>query len=132
MAMNADEAVKILEALARGIDPETGQGVAEGSLLHNPHVVRALFMGARALERCEEPPPKAGPTTQARAAGEEAVGQRWTPDEERRLLEAFDAGCDVAQRAKAHQRKPGGIRARLVRLGRLGDEDPSGGGAGAE
>lgn len=41
----------------------------------------------------------------------------WTPAEEERLAARYKNGESVADMAKAHDRQPGGIRARLVKLG---------------
>ena len=43
----------------------------------------------------------------------------WTADEERRLLERHHAGQRAAEIAAALDRGSGGVRSRLVRLGRL-------------
>lgn len=46
-------------------------------------------------------------------------GKPWTPDEERQLLESFDAQVSILDIAKALNRGVGGIQARLTKLGRL-------------
>jgi hypothetical protein len=43
--------------------------------------------------------------------------QAWTAAEEAALAEEFQNGRTVAQMAESHERRPGGITARLVRLG---------------
>ena len=45
--------------------------------------------------------------------------QRWTPEEDAKLTEEFRAGSSVAEMAQSHNRRPGAISARLVRLGLL-------------
>jgi hypothetical protein len=52
------------------------------------------------------------------------AGKPWTEQEDRELLEKFDAGETVAQLAEAHDRTPAGIHARLVRHGRLQGTGP--------
>ena len=113
--MTPSEAAQILEALARGIDPETGNVFPEDSPLHSTYVVRALYMGAKAL---------GASTTPAKAKrdvpeGLEYAWQAWTKEEESKLLAGFDTGATVEELALAHRRKVGGIRARLLKLGRL-------------
>jgi len=73
---------------------------------------RALFAATHALEKVEsferrrqQLPPKAGAP--------------WTEDEERRLLASFDAGRGLVEIARAHERSQTGVRARLVKYGRL-------------
>jgi hypothetical protein len=110
--MSPKEAQRLLEALAQGVDPETGEELPPESPIHAPSIIRALYLGARALatqaaaeERRQPSPPKAG--------------KPWTPDEERKLLVGYDAGVPVKRLAEIHERSRGGITARLARLGRI-------------
>ena len=41
----------------------------------------------------------------------------WTPEEEGKLIAGFKAGLKVAELAKEHGRKKGGISSRLKKLG---------------
>lgn len=50
--------------------------------------------------------------------------QRWTEDEDAELTEQFRAGRTVAEMSKMHERRPGGITARLVRLGLVDADSP--------
>jgi hypothetical protein len=111
--MRPVEARQIIEVLAKGIDPATGEVLPEDSPVHNPHVIRALFLAAQALastaelaERVRKPLPA-------------SAGKGWSEDEDRRLAEAFDAGTSVADLAALHERSRGAITSRLIRLGRL-------------
>lgn len=45
------------------------------------------------------------------------AGRRWTKEEEQRLIEEFKQGLSIAEIAKRHNRKRGGIRSRLDKLG---------------
>lgn len=111
--MSPTEARRIIEALAQGVDPETGAEVLpQDSLLQRPAVIRALFCASQALTTAER---KKKP---ADAASGNA-GSAWTEEEDRRLLDAFDQGSTVDQLAHAHGRSKGGIASRLVRLGRI-------------
>ena len=47
------------------------------------------------------------------------TGEPWSEDEDRKLLASFDAGHALGELAAAHQRTQTGIRARLVKYGRL-------------
>ncbi len=51
-------------------------------------------------------------------------GQLWSADEEDRLRGEYDAGWTVAAMADTHQRGPGAIESRLVRLGLEDSENP--------
>lgn len=117
------EAAQILEALGRGVDPETGEMFPEDSPLNSPHVVRALFMGAKALgQNVIESKPRRDVVT----PGLENAGQRWTSEEEQRLLQAFDNGASINSLALAHHRNAGGITSRLVKLGRIEQQSNEG------
>lgn len=47
------------------------------------------------------------------------AGAKWTPQEETALLQAFDDGMSIQELSAKHGRSEGGIRSRLVKLGRL-------------
>jgi hypothetical protein len=108
--MDATQAHQIISALADGCDPITGEKV-EASVLHHGDVIRALHIAVRALEK------GAKPRDSRRMPAKH--GAPWTEQEDRELLERFDAGQSVEQLAEAHERRPAGIRARLERHGRL-------------
>ena len=111
LPMTPAEAKQIIEVLADGIDPATGEVLADDSPLSSPHVIRALFIATKALELMAD---KA-----ARPAAPGNAGKPWTEDEDQRLVAAFDANTPVATLARAHERTTGAITSRLIRLGRL-------------
>jgi hypothetical protein len=123
--MTPSEAKQVIDVLAAGVDPETGEVLPADSPLNSPHVIRALFLASRALELQAGAPAK--PTSKPKAAkpaGTPAnAGVAWTDEEAQRLAAAFDAGADIAQLARDHQRTTGAIRARLIRMGRLQLDD---------
>ena len=112
--MTSDDAARILEALAKGIDPETGEFFPENSPLNSPHIIRALFLGAKALQ---EGAPVVAATKRVVEEGLEHAWKPWTAEEEERLAAAFGRGDSINSIAEAHRRKPGGITSRLIRLG---------------
>jgi hypothetical protein len=62
------------------------------------------------------------PTSQAASTARKQPGQAgkpWSPEEDRRLVEAFDQGADLDMLTASHARSKGGIASRLVRLGRI-------------
>lgn len=110
--MNQAEALAIVRSLANGVDPASGEVFPAESAYQRPDTVRALFTAVESLERSEQferrkqsLPPKAG--------------QPWSEEEDRQLLASFDAGRGLMELASAHQRTQTGIRARLVKYGRL-------------
>ncbi len=113
------QTLTILNALANGIHPATGEAFPADSPYQHPDTVRALFAAVRALE-----------TTGARAApaplsksqpgvAPANVGSRWTTEEEQRLAAAFDAGKRVSELAGLHSRSVAAIEARLLKLGKI-------------
>jgi hypothetical protein len=110
--MNQAEALAIVRSLANGVDPASGEVFPAESAYQRPETVRALFAAVESLERSEQferrkqsLPPKAG--------------QPWSEEEDRQLLSSFDSGRGLIELASAHQRTQTGIRARLVKYGRL-------------
>ncbi|CAN5500077.1 hypothetical protein BH11PSE9_BH11PSE9_38420 [soil metagenome] len=110
--MSPQDAQKIIDALASGIDPETGEVFPEDSPLNNAHVIRALFIASKALgaqlKRVESNDGRPG-----------KAGKPWSEDEDRQLLRGYDEGASVEELAERHERSVGGITSRLVRLGRI-------------
>ena len=112
--MSPLEAKKIIDALANGIDPETGEILLSQSTFNSPQVIRALFVAASALERA------------ARRADRDNslpnnAGRSWSEGEDKQLLVIFDSGTPVKEIAARHGRTLGAITSRLVRLGRIKD-----------
>jgi hypothetical protein len=110
--MNQAEALGIVRSLANGVDPASGEVFAPDSPYQRADTVRALFQAVEALERSEQferrkqqLPPKAGAP--------------WSEEEDRKLLASFDSGRGLVELASSHQRTQTGIRARLVKYGRL-------------
>ena len=115
--MEKEQASKILNALANGVHPATGEVFAVDSPYQHPDIVRALFEAVRTMEGSETRPPAA----QARGHSEAPLNTfvRWTPEEENRLAAGFDAGKTSADLAKAHNRTRAAIEARLLKLGKI-------------
>lgn len=111
--MTPEEAKHIMTVLASGVDPTTGEVLPDDSTLNSPHVIRALFLAAKALEQMTARPARPSTDTPAKA------GKPWSEEEDQRLLGSFDAGTPVAALARHHERTSGAITSRLVRLGRL-------------
>lgn len=120
--MEKEQALRVLNALANGVHPATGEKFAADSPYQHPETVRALFEAMRAVESggvAAAPAPAAPAAARRPALPQSGSGSRWSPDEEQRLAAAFDAGRTVDELARAHGRSRAGIEARLVRLGKL-------------
>ena len=115
--MEREQALKILNALANGVHPATGEVFAADSPYQHPDTVRALFEAVRVMEgsaqnnagAAERRPPDVPANTFV----------RWSPEEEARLAEEFDAGRTSAELAKLHNRSRAAIEARLLKLGKI-------------
>jgi len=116
--MDTEQTLRILNALANGVHPATGEKFAADSPYQHPDTVRALFEAMRAVDGGGAPLLAAAPERKP-ALPQSGSGSRWSGDEEQRLTAAFDAGRTVDELARAHQRSRAAIEARLVRLGKL-------------
>lgn len=115
--MEREQALRILNALANGVHPATGEKFAADSPYQHPDTVRALFEAIRAVDGAaaqHAPERKAAPPMP-----QSGSGSRWSTEEEQRLATAFDAGRTVDELARAHSRSRAAIEARLVRLGKM-------------
>lgn len=106
------QAIGLIEALANGADPITGELLQGSSPYNNPQVIRALFQALKALEHIHE----GGKRRRTLAPNS---GRPWADDEDRLLAEAFDGGVPLVDLAAKHSRTQGAIAARLVKLGRI-------------
>lgn len=111
--MDDNKALAIVSALADGVNPYTGEVFEPDSPYQAADVIRALYIAVRAME-----------LTGSKASSNRArlpanAGKPWTEQEDRELLEKFDAGQSVAQLAEVHDRTLAGIQARLERHGRV-------------
>jgi len=110
--MNTNEARQIIQSLADGRCPQTGQVLPADSLYQSADVVRALLIACRALERAER--------QEVRATSlPEHAGKSWDVAEDEQLCREFDAGRSVAELVQLHKRTRGAIQSRLERLGKM-------------
>lgn len=107
--MKIGKAIKIVNALAKGVNPRTGAEFSEKSPYRDQRTIRALLMATKVLEQIKK--------NEDRHLGN--AGTPWKGKEERQLVSAFDAGRKISQLAKEHQRTEGAIRSRLLHLGKV-------------
>ena len=108
--MDKQEALQIIQTLADGIDPATGEVFGPESPYQNAQTVRALFVAADAIasrirrqKRKESLP--------------ERAGQPWTEQESEELRQAFNATTPLKELVRKHQRTRGAICSQLKKLG---------------
>lgn len=114
--MDRTHALEIIDSLAAGVDPFTGEILPENSTLQHPDVVRALFAAKFALQimrKAQKAPAPKDPNLPNHA------GKSWSEEEDRQLVSAFESGNTAKELAFKHQRTDGAIRSRLIRLGKL-------------
>ena len=114
--MEREQTLRILNALANGVHPATGEQFAADSPYQHPDTVRALYAAVRALDGGATTTPA---SERRPAPPQSGAGSRWSEEEEQRLVTAFDAGRTIDALAQAHNRTRAAIEARLGRLGKL-------------
>ena len=122
--MDPDRAHEIIQALANGKDPYTGDALPASSVYQQADTVRALYLALEGLDRLKR-------SKARKTDGPPMSGQPWTTEEEQEVLRDFDAKIDVNEIAAKHQRTTGAIWSRLEKLGRI-SPDRRRGGEGAE
>ncbi len=103
---------RVIEQLAHGLHPETGEPLSSSQVVHEASVIRALFSVLEALR--SERSLNEGVTGQAERA---RAGRPWTRAEDEELRAEFAAHATFRAIAQNHDRTRGAIQARLVRLG---------------
>ena len=125
--MELQIARQIIDVLAQGIHPVTGEAMPDDSPYNAPPVIRALHTVSRALEGAGPAP--AAPSAEGqkpRRAQPPNAGKPWTDQEDAALETAFDAGIPVKQVAQELGRTAFAVEQRLVKLGMV--VGPAGGG----
>lgn len=110
--MQTTEALKILQALADGADPSTGEVLSSESLYQHPQIVRALMTAVRIMERQQER------DRRVRFLPGNA-GKAWDKTEQDQLCRDFDAGTSIKELASRHARTQVAVQSRLIKLGRI-------------
>jgi hypothetical protein len=114
--MERDHALKILNALANGVHPGTGEVFGADSPYQYPDTVRALVEAVRVMESGDTAPASA-PRERKELPANTFV--RWTREEEDRLAAGFDGGKTSAELAQLHNRSRAAIEARLLKMGKI-------------
>ncbi len=110
--MDIAETLKIVRALANGVDPETGGNLEQNSTCCQPRVVKALNRSISALVQ-EQKREQRKPSNAFR---------KWTRAEDAQVCEEVRNGKDFHDIAAAHNRTLASIVARLVKLGKINAE----------
>ncbi|HEX8816806.1 MAG TPA: hypothetical protein VF753_15015 [Terriglobales bacterium] len=110
--MELDEALRIVRALADGVDPLTGKECSPDALVRNAEVVIALHraVGAMAAQAERERLKKEQPGNAYRW---------WSKPEEAQVCEELRRGLDLKEIAKKHNRTVAAVVTRLIKLGKI-------------
>lgn len=108
--MELQAARQIIDTLAQGIHPVTGEAMPEDSPYNAPPVIRALFAVSQAL---------LVPQVRARRVLPPNAGKPWEMSEDAQLASGFDAGKPVEELATDAGRTRFAVETRLVKLGKL-------------
>ncbi|MCD8352795.1 MAG: hypothetical protein LUC47_00530 [Clostridiales bacterium] len=109
--MELKRAKEILELLADGTDPMTGELLPDDHVCNRPDVVRALHT---VLRNVSEKKKRDLPAN---------AGQPWTEEADNALRDMFLRGCTNREIQNYFQRTEGAISARLVKLGLIANRD---------
>lgn len=109
--MELQTAHQIIDTLAQGIHPVTGEAMPEDSPYNAPPVIRALFAVSQALQGQAPRVARREPPSNA--------GKAWRGEEDAKLASAFDAGTELKQLAADLGRTPFAVETRLIKLGKL-------------
>jgi hypothetical protein len=107
--MTLEEARRIIELLADGTNPQTGEILPEGDYIHHRDCVRALSIAASALTETRRP--TNSPQRPANA------GLPWSKEQDEELLRLYGERTPIEDLASHSERTTGSIRSRLVGLG---------------
>jgi hypothetical protein len=107
--MEIQEAIKVIRALADGVQPETREALKDDSVCRNPQVVMALNRALAALVTQE----------QRELKKPASAGQYWSRAEDKQVCEELRKGMNFDDIAKAHNRSVPSIIVRLLKLGKI-------------
>ena len=108
--MEISQAREIVEALADGINPVTGEVLPAEDSCNQPDVIRAL----NAVLKQIEAKPKKGPKN---------AGAKWSAEEEQLLVKMYKNGATKKEMRGTFSRTENALAARLVHLGIIKDRD---------
>ena len=105
--MDIQRAKELLEVLADGIDPLTGEVLPDDHVCNKGEIIRALHCAIEALSR------------KRRAPLPENNGKPWTEELDNELCRLFDEGVKRQALCAHFKRTSGSILSRLEKLGKV-------------
>lgn len=123
--MDIDNSVKVLEALANGVDPTTGELFPSNSPYCSPEVIRALFT---CVQYIKSPPKKCKKSFEERQEENlrkglpKNAGMPWTRELKTELASDFQSGLSTSELGVRYERTKGSIVSELKKQGLITDE----------
>ena len=108
--MDIIRAKEILEILADGVNPLTGEVLPDSDSCNQVEVVRAIHTILKCIN---------AETAKSKDSMPENAGKPWTRADEEILCRMFDTGCPGEVICNHFQRSHGSIAAKLVKLGKI-------------
>ena len=118
--MELTEALRIVNTLAEGFDPTTGEPLPADHVCQKAQVIRALHALVLRVRIPDLPSLPLPSETHLNNAG-----KPWSAIEDAQLVQAFDAGEKLTSLARKHGRTKQAIHGRLYRLGKIPAWSPS-------
>jgi len=109
--MDLARAKELISGLADGVNPLTGELLPDDSVCNQAEIIRALNTVLAAI-----------PVSKAKPLPLNA-GKPWTPDDDKKLSNMYDAGSSKKDICAYFKRTDGAIAARLVRIGKIRGRD---------
>ena len=122
--MEIREAQRVVEILAQGVDPTTGEAFSPDSPYNEPGIIRALFTVNEFIRRARKPPMTSEEKRQENLdlGRPRNYGLPWTDDTRSQVAKGFEDGKTTEELATTLERTQGAIRAELIRQGLLSPE----------
>jgi hypothetical protein len=124
--MDINSSIEILQALANGVDPTTGEVISPDSPYNHPDVIRALFVCVQHLKYPAKPIKKSADERQAdnlQRGLPRNAGMPWTDESKCELADQFRAGLSPADLARKFERTKGSILSELTKQGLITDDE---------
>ena len=114
--MDITYAKELLEMLADGVNPTTGEALSNTDSCNQPDVIRALYLAVRQLEKAEQ-------SRKRNDSLPENAGKPWTKEDDEKLAQMFEEGRSKKYICDCFRRTEGAISSRLVRLGKIQNKE---------
>lgn len=121
--MKLEKEIKVLEALANGVDPVTGEVLDNQSPYNQPEVIRSLFTILNELKSPTKKIKLPKKTIEEKQADNidnglpKNAGLPWTSTEKEELVEKYKSEVSIEELSEIHGRTKGAITSELKKQG---------------